>query len=157
LTPATLGPWRETFFTEAQLSDPAYSGWDADPDGDGLANWVEAEFGLSPLAVEATLARQNLPKATLASQNGQPKLVVEFSLPEKLPQGTVLRIDACDELAAANRTAIATKAGDGPWTGPAVVDDFPTERGRVSIRMTDYNNGAVGSRYIRVIGINELP
>lgn len=157
LTPTTLGPWRETFFTEAQLSDPAYSGWDADPDGDGLANWVEAVFGFSPVAAEATLARQNLPKATLASLNGQPKLVVEFSLPEKLPQGTVLRIDASNELTAANWTSIATKAGDGPWTGPAVVNVFPGERGRVRIRKTDQNNGAVGSRYIRVVVINTLP
>jgi hypothetical protein len=157
LTPATLGPWRETFFTEAQLSDPAYSGWDADPDGDGLANWVEAVFGFSPVAAEATLARQNLPKATLASQNGQPKLEVEFSLPEKLPQGTVLRIDACDELTAAKWTSIATKAGDGPWTGPAVVNVFPGERGRVRIRLIDQEIGAHGSRYIRVVGINTLP
>lgn len=40
--------WQRLVFSPAEQSDPAVSGWDADPDRDGNTNLVEFAFGLEP-------------------------------------------------------------------------------------------------------------
>jgi hypothetical protein len=42
------GTWRVTHFTFDELADESVSGWDADPDGDGVINLLEYAFGLDP-------------------------------------------------------------------------------------------------------------
>src|SRR5207237_860066 len=42
--------WRLGFFTAAELAQPAISGPDADPDGDGATNWQEFLAGTDPRA-----------------------------------------------------------------------------------------------------------
>lgn len=51
LPPLLLGSadWRQFAFTPTQRADPTISGWDADPDRDGLPNLLEYAFGLDPL------------------------------------------------------------------------------------------------------------
>jgi hypothetical protein len=48
--PATLTPaaWRSLSFTAVELTDPAVSGWEADPDGDGASNLMEYATGTAP-------------------------------------------------------------------------------------------------------------
>ncbi|PYI86454.1 MAG: hypothetical protein DME26_09005, partial [Verrucomicrobia bacterium] len=40
--------WRTTYFTAAELANPAVSGPDADPDGDGFTNYQEYLSGTDP-------------------------------------------------------------------------------------------------------------
>lgn len=40
--------WRRLHFTEAEQLDPAVSGEQADPDGDGIGNLLESAFGIDP-------------------------------------------------------------------------------------------------------------
>ncbi|MBC8008976.1 MAG: right-handed parallel beta-helix repeat-containing protein [Burkholderiales bacterium] len=47
--PSPYDAWRATHFTPAQLDQPAVSGPDADPDGDGLNNLLEYAFDSLPL------------------------------------------------------------------------------------------------------------
>ena len=44
----TFDAWRQTRFSPAELLDPSVSGFDADPDGDGLTNAAEFAHGLTP-------------------------------------------------------------------------------------------------------------
>ena len=65
---ATFATWRELRFTTTQLAQPGVSGPDADPDRDGLSNWIEYGLGLEPDRMEARpTLRINTPLATSAS------------------------------------------------------------------------------------------
>ena len=44
----TLAKWRQKFFNAQELNNPAISGDDADPDGDGISNLLEYAFNLDP-------------------------------------------------------------------------------------------------------------
>ena len=45
--------WLRGFFTEAELLDSDFSGWAADPDGDGYENTIEYALGGDPKAVSS--------------------------------------------------------------------------------------------------------
>lgn len=47
--------WSEGFFSEAQLADPAISGLNADPNGNGIVNLLEYAFGGNPLVDDGSL------------------------------------------------------------------------------------------------------
>jgi hypothetical protein len=46
--PAGFAGWQQANFTEAELADPAISGPNANPAGDGVANLLKYAFGLDP-------------------------------------------------------------------------------------------------------------
>ncbi len=46
------GQWSRERFTPAQLANPAISGPSADPDGDGIPNYLEYALGLDPLETD---------------------------------------------------------------------------------------------------------
>ena len=48
----TFSEWQAAHFTTAELADPAISGANADPDGDGRPNLIEYAFGLDPLVAD---------------------------------------------------------------------------------------------------------
>lgn len=71
---ATIAPggtpsqtWQSGKFTPAQLDDPAISGWDTDPDGDGRGNLAEYTAGTEPLTADQALVTGGVEsgKATL--------------------------------------------------------------------------------------------
>lgn len=48
----TFTEWQATKFTTGELADPAISGANADPDGDGRQNLIEYAYGLDPLVAD---------------------------------------------------------------------------------------------------------
>ena len=51
----TYADWAAANFTAEELADPSISGEDADPDGDGLTNWLEFLAGTDPNDVDSLL------------------------------------------------------------------------------------------------------
>ena len=66
--------WRAKYFSTSELADPAVSGDDADPDGDGIPNLIEYASGTNPRVPNEA------PKlvASLSASGGGPSLVVSF-------------------------------------------------------------------------------
>lgn len=69
----TLDSWALEHFTEEELLDPAISGPNADPDGDGFANLLEYALGLDPRAA----ATSGLPE--IGTANGE--LIYTYTRP----------------------------------------------------------------------------
>jgi hypothetical protein len=46
--PKPFAQWEGTLFTPAQLADPAVSGWNANPRGDGIPNGLKYLFNINP-------------------------------------------------------------------------------------------------------------
>jgi hypothetical protein len=49
----TFSEWQASYFTPAELADPAISGPEADPDGDGQKNLIEYAFDRDPFGIDA--------------------------------------------------------------------------------------------------------
>jgi BNR/Asp-box repeat len=72
ITPEPFVAWQQAQFTPAMLANPAVSGQDADPDGDGQDNAFEFAAGLSPLDPQSRFVQviENLPP-----QIGEPQIM----------------------------------------------------------------------------------
>ena len=49
-SPAPYSSWQAQYFTDSQRNDLSISGWNADPDGDGISNGLEYLFNFNPIA-----------------------------------------------------------------------------------------------------------
>ncbi len=67
--------WQSSHFTTEEIADATISGPQADPDGDGVANFLEYAFGLDPM----TPAREGLPVLNTARIDGADYLSLSFS------------------------------------------------------------------------------
>ena len=72
-TPYTT--WQARYFTAAQLANPAVSGDDADPDGDGIPNLVEYALNLNPEQANT----QGLPVVGRTTAGGQQYLTLTYT------------------------------------------------------------------------------
>lgn len=73
-----LEAWRQANFNAQQQADPGISGFNSDPDGDGIINFFELAFGLNPL--EANLS--GLPALQIIEENGMRYLALRYQHPE---------------------------------------------------------------------------
>ena len=129
LVPESYGTWRHTWFSGTDPVSDASSKVTADPDGDGVINLFELLFGLSPTTAETTESRQNLPRAVILPSDVAPRLAVDFSIPETLPVGSMLQLEASDSLIGDAWSKIATLKTPGDWTRPGRVELAPPSGG----------------------------
>jgi hypothetical protein len=90
--------WRATYFTTSELSDPAISGDQADPDRDGYVNLIEYTWKESPK--DPKTSRQ--PKGRIVNVGGTEYLALEFVI-AKWAQDITCTVEAAGNPA-------------GPWT-----------------------------------------
>jgi len=57
--------WGNTYFTASQLNDPNVSGWNSDPDSDGLSNGWEFFFNFNPSKSMSPSERKAMPKGAI--------------------------------------------------------------------------------------------
>ncbi|MDB6069859.1 MAG: repeat domain protein [Verrucomicrobiales bacterium] len=131
LVPDSGESWRQAEFDE-QASDPAVSGWTADPDGDGVPNLLERAFNMPPKAPMRDLVGPD-------SGSGLPSVVLETSVFD----GTNLVARYVRLRAAENpgfRYALEFSSAPGtagqwnPWLGTEIVESIDGKWQRVTVR-----------------------
>jgi hypothetical protein len=94
--------WKASFFVApALLNNPLISGWNADPDGDGLENLIEIAVGAHPLLPNPQ--QEGLPVgSTVSAANGvapvlrfqkRPELLLEYGVAANEGSTIILRND----------------------------------------------------------------
>ncbi|MDB6080092.1 MAG: hypothetical protein JWO82_3839, partial [Akkermansiaceae bacterium] len=80
--------WLNLWFGN-EATDPTISGWDADPDSDGLSNLQEWAFNLSPAISESlTMSRfgtRGLPRMSTSDASGSTSLSLQYLRLKKEP------------------------------------------------------------------------
>ncbi|MDX9868570.1 MAG: M4 family metallopeptidase, partial [Kiritimatiellia bacterium] len=88
---AGYGSWQSTHFTPEELNDPAVSGDEADPDGDGVSNGLEYAMGLDPWSPDT----EGLLWGGVTAQY----LTLTFRMGKQaLAAGTLYTVEACTNL-----------------------------------------------------------
>ena len=141
--PPSFGQWESSYFTTAQMNDPTVSGWNADPNHDGVPNGLEYYFHLNPMAAPTTAAQSALPRVGLMTSGTSN--YITFSYRRLLGwSGNAPIITVSDDLVSwdTSQTQIE-QVGT-----PARVDGF-TEL--VTIRLkTPINLGAIPRKFFRL-------
>lgn len=75
ITPMDFETWQNWIFNAAELANPAISGPNADPDGDGWSNFTEFVLGLAP---EESRDPPNLIRTTIETEDEEDYLALEF-------------------------------------------------------------------------------
>jgi hypothetical protein len=105
--------WNESRFTLAERADPAISGPDADPDGDGLANLLEAALGLGPKSADP--AGEALKVTGAAATGGTRGIRLECKVAGQGVSNITLRLESAADLSSGGWGILATKSGAGGW------------------------------------------
>ncbi|MFO7640663.1 MAG: hypothetical protein R6X17_05180, partial [Candidatus Competibacteraceae bacterium] len=134
--------WQEEEFDAAQIADGSAS-WDADPDGDGVANLMEYALGTSPTAETSG------PTAAVAEdQGGVERLTLMFVRPVGLPDIEYL-VEVSGQLDAVEWTVLeeleitpieGTDTERVVARDPVSADDAGTERRFIRLRVR-YRDG----------------
>ncbi|MFN0127503.1 MAG: lamin tail domain-containing protein [Verrucomicrobiales bacterium] len=117
---------------------------DGDEDSDGAGNRLEYGLGLDPrLPDTAGLVLTDL----TPSQH----LRIGFAIPAHAPEDATYIVEAGDTLAPGSWTSIATRTGNGPWSGSAMVAEAPPSGGSVVTVLEDPEEAAAhGTRFLRL-------
>jgi len=156
----TWQPWSPAADTQRLLT--AYETWvqaapanqqaeSDDADGDAVGNLLEYAFGRVVVSSSGDDGPQQLPTVVTADVSGSLRLVVSVNLPSAPPSDVTYRVQVADELAPATWSTIATKTGNGPWTGTASVSSSAVGAGRTLHAVTDVASGAGGKRFMRLM------
>lgn len=141
------GPWQQTNFG-ANASNELISGWDADPDRDGLVNLLERAFNLPPLTpgvpIVSPTGTSGLPRIWVTQGPGGPVLNVQY-----------LRLKASTDPVGLTYTPQFSSALSGAsWTtatGTESVSSIDANWERVTITDTVSNN----IRFARIKVMNQ--
>ena len=115
------------------------SGANVDTEGDGLDHLVEYALALDPKVgdIEKALMSAGIDPA-------QTHLQGTFSLPATCPADIKYLVQISDQLG--SWTTVATKVGNGGWTGTATVSTSSAVGARVTVTVTDPNSLASDQR-----------
>jgi hypothetical protein len=138
--------WRKAHFPDAQLLHPGLSNALGHADNDFIANLVEYGLAGDPLNSTGVNGLSQLPKLQ-PEQDGTLRYV--FRRPEEAPVDLITKVQVSESMAPDSWTTVATKTGDGAWSGTAVVDEAAPEDGRVEVRVTISSTGAESRRFVR--------
>jgi len=81
-----LDAWRKANFNTQQQADPGISGIFADPDKDGIFNFLELAFGLGPL----NYSPEEAPQIEIVEEGGQQYLALRYQRPISMTDVTYL-------------------------------------------------------------------
>ncbi len=121
-----------------------------DDDKDGIQNGLEYAEGLLP--VDGNGVNGRLPVVSLVGSGASARLRLAFSISEPPAADITLQVQASSDLGVTDPwTAIASKIGDGPWTGPATVAISGVQDYRRQVTVDDsVTIGAAPKRFLRL-------
>lgn len=122
---ASMATWRAQHFTSAELTNPAISGDDADPDGDGHTNLQEYTAGTDPRDSKSVLKLEFIQKTASGTKLQFPAVT-----------GKTYTVEFRDSLIGAS------------WSK---LSDFASPAANGQLEVTDPNASASGGRFYRVV------
>ena len=145
LEPATLEQWRALWFGTTNNAGVAAD--NADPDNDGLPNFLEYAFGLNPNSPDQDW--QPLP--LLIQANSINWLACSFFRNTKAADLT-FSVQAAETLSASSWSNLVTWTGAAGWSDPTLVSEMDVAPGRVRATVRDaLPIGAIPIRYLRLV------
>ncbi len=131
------GGWSDSFFNVTEQNNPAISGDNADPDGDGVVNLIEFALGTNPREANAA---NNRPSVSVQNVSGQNYLALTFRR----------RIQSPDLVYSPQTNSELT----GAWLNNAVLVQGPTSNGdgteTVTYRDITPISGATARRFMQL-------
>ena len=144
--------WLEASFSPEQLANSATSGWDADPDENGLANAFEYLLGRDPMShTPAPSGWLQAEKGPLAGPGSGPDLLgLLLELPLTLPDDLVLVVEHAEGLM--NWLPLASKTGNSPWTplNGGLISESISVNGRITRIYHPDPPGVTPTRFLRL-------
>ena len=143
LAPSTFTQWQAAYGAGA---------FTADDDRDGLANGLEYLLGLVPIDGNGANGPLSAPTLTFSGAGATKRLRLQFSIADPGPTDATLRVQASDDLGLTDPwTTIATKIGQGAWSGPAVVTPGSAANGKVQVAVDDTKlSASLTKRFLRL-------
>jgi hypothetical protein len=143
--PATLEQWRALWFGATNNSGMAAD--NADPDNDGLPNFLEYAFGLNPFNTD----RDWQPLPLLIQTDSADWLACSF-LRNTNAADLMFSVQAAGTLPASSWSNLATWTSAAGWSDPALVSEADVGPGRVRVTVRDTQPiSAIPSRYLRLV------
>jgi hypothetical protein len=143
--PATLEQWRALWFGATNNSGMAAD--NADPDNDGLPNFLEYAFGLNPFNTD----RDWQPLPLLIQTDSADWLACSF-LRNTNAADLTFTVQAAGTLPASSWSNLVTWTSAAGWSDPALVSETEVGPGRVRVTVRDTQPiNAIPSRYLRLV------
>ena len=120
--PANYGRW-------AEILPPGERSETADPDGDGVANFVEYALGREAQSAAAADGAAQLPLGEIIQVSDRVQFALRVDLPEFAPADVLYTIHAASQLEGP-WSVVASKNGTDPWIGSMRIETGPPQNAR---------------------------